>query len=160
MVKITDKSISPSRAGYIKKQLLKRIRAELSKKYGQDQDISAILDTIDISALIDPTLSYSENLSIIENEINMKLNEITKQQISDYEKLANSVIANLETNEIVYFENGKISGIYINGIYEPISYVQTKLYIPRVSSRKLKNMAFSRFRKMLLPQLNELYNYP
>jgi len=141
----------------LRAQIARKLEKHLLQKYGTTE----ALDYIDIDSLIDKTLTVEENVKIIEQQIDIKMSEFIKQQIADYEKLCNSVLVNIETSEIVYLnENGRISQLYINGIWQPISYVQTKLYIPRVSSRKLKNMVFSRFRKMLLPQLNELYNSP
>jgi hypothetical protein len=152
------KSTSISTA-FQKKALEQKIKRHLLQKYGSTD----FLDYIDLNALIDPTLSYSENLKIVEQQIATYLDNLTKMQIRDLEQLANNVVINLSTGEIIkHGKHGRVSEIQniYNNEYIVFHYIQNTLvkYIPK-KSRAIKKMLFSKFRTpQLISQLNILYN--
>jgi hypothetical protein len=104
---------------------MRKIEIENLRKRIEREAISRGLDPaeIDIDALIDPELSYSENLNNILRQLDLMRKEYTLRQIKDLEERAQHIKINLETGEIIDEESKEID---LLPIFRDISEKSTK----------------------------------
>jgi hypothetical protein len=91
-------------------EIMRRIEKENLKKRIISEAKSRGIDEkeLDLDALIDETLSYSENLNNILRQLDLMKKELSIKQIEEFEKLAENVKVNLETGEIIYSDKHEI----------------------------------------------------
>jgi hypothetical protein len=90
-------------------EIMREIERENLRKRIEKAAISRGIDPkeIDLEALIDNNLTYSENLKNILKQLDLMQKDLTKRQIEDLEQLAENIKVDLETGEIINARTGE-----------------------------------------------------